>query len=215
MKANRLLRPLALACLGTICAAGNFGLFESNSDIGAARKGAGELDGLAHEYRVTGGGADIWGRADAFHFVWTKMSGDMAVTADVQLTGASMQEKRKAALMIRQSLDANSAYADVAFHGNGEIAAQWRLAANDASGDAVQKELMDTGSPVRIRIERHGDRFTVMAGKPGGELVAMPPNAVVLADPVYVGLAVCSHDANGLTAAVFSNVKLETLSGNH
>jgi hypothetical protein len=31
----------------------------------------------------------------------------------------------------------------------------------------------------------------------------------VLHDPVYAGLAVCSHDANILETAVFSNVMIE------
>jgi hypothetical protein len=94
MKANRFLLPaafacLAIACLTEICSAGNFGLFDLNSDIGATpQKGSGELDGLGRKYRVTGGGADIWGTADAFHFVWKKVSGDMTLTADVEFVGA-------------------------------------------------------------------------------------------------------------------------------
>jgi Tol biopolymer transport system component len=212
MKTNLLLRLLAAGCLVAICSAGNFGLFELNSDIGVTPlKGTGELDGLAHVYRVTGGGADMWGKADAFHFLWKKMSGNAAVTADVQFVGSSAQTKRKAALMIRQSLDADSAYADIAFHGNGEIAAQWRLAAGDVTGDVMRPDFLDTASPTRIRIERRGNSFTVLAGKPGGQLAAMAPFTVTLTDPVYVGLAVCSHDANGLTAAEFENVGIETL----
>jgi len=39
----------------------------------------------------------------------------------------------------------------------------------------------------------------------------MAPFTVNLTDPVYVGLAVCSHDANGLTTAAFTNVKLDPL----
>jgi hypothetical protein len=139
------------------------------------------------------------------------MSGDVALTADVQLAGESAETKRKAAVMIRQSLAADSAYADIAFHGNGEIAAQWRLAAGDVTGDVMRPDFLDTGSPTRIRIERRGNRFTVSAGKPGGQLAAMAPFTVNLTDPVYVGLAVCAHNANGLTTAAFSNVTVETL----
>jgi TolB protein len=214
LKANRALRLMAVACMAIacltgICAAGNFGLFDLNSDVGAtAQKGRGELDGLGRKYRVAGGGADIWGKADAFHFLWKKVSGDMTVTADVEFIGASAQTKRKAALMFRQSLDPDAAYADVAFHGNGEIAAQLRAAAGEVTGDTVLAQNLDTSSPVRIRIERQGNHFVMSAGKPGGQLAAMAPVTVTLTDPVYVGLAVCSHDANGLTTAVFSNVKI-------
>ncbi len=214
MKTDCALRPLAVACLAIacltgICTAGNFGLFDLNSDIGVTpQKGSGELDGLGRKYRVAGGGADIWGKADAFHFAWKKVSGDMTFTADVEFIVASAQTKRKAALMFRQSLEPDAAYADVAFHGNGEIAAQWRAAAAETTGDTVLPQNLDTSSPVRIRIERRGNQFVMSAGKPGVQLAAMAPVTVTLTDPVYVGLAVCSHDANGLTTAVFSNVKI-------
>jgi hypothetical protein len=209
MKSHCWLRPLALACLAAIGGAGSLGPFESNADVGAGlEKGKVESSGPG-KYRVTGGGADMWGKADAFHFVWKKMSGNMTLTADVLLTGASAQEKRKAALMVRQSLDPGSPYADIAFHGNGEVAAQWRFAAGEATGDAVLPHFLDTTVPQRIRIARHGNTFTAMAGEPGGQLAPMAPFTVNLTDPVYVGLAVCSHDANALTTAAFTNVKLE------
>ena len=78
--------------------------------------------------------------------------------------------------MIRQSLDADSAYADIAFHGNGEIAAQWRLAAGDVTGDVMRPDFLDTGSPTRIRIERRGNRFTVWPENPANNLPPWPPS---------------------------------------
>jgi len=211
MKSNSSLSFLAVCCLAATCGADNLGPFESNTDVGATQKGKVEFDG-ARQYRVTGGGADMWGSSDAFQFVWKKMSGNMVLTADVEFAGASVQLKRKAALIIRQSLEPDAAYADVALHGNGEIALQWRTAAAAATADTVQAGgNLDVSSPVRIRIERRGNRFTVMAGKPGGPLTSTGPATVTLQDPVYVGLAVCSHDANSLATAVFSNVTAEPL----
>ena len=200
---------MTVACLAAIGSAGSIGLFEANCDIGTGLRAGKVETGAGGELRVTGGGADMWGKADAFHFVWKKVSGDVSLTADVQLMGASTQEKRKAALMIRQSLDADAAYADIAFHGNGEIAAQWRLTAGGPTADTMMPNFLDTDTPQRISIRRQGNTFTVMAGKPGGPLTALAPMTVNLADPVYIGLAVCSHDAGGLTTAVFRNVKLE------
>jgi TolB protein len=209
MKHKSFLRLLAVGCLVAICGAETLGPFDSAGDVGLTpQKGKVEFDG-AGVFRVTGGGADMWGKADAFQFGWKKMSGDMALTADVQFAGASAQTKRKAALMIRQSLDANAAYADVALHGNGEVALQWRAAADGATMDTVRPDNLDVSSPVRIRIERRGDRFTVSSGKPGGQLTPIAPTTVTLKDPVYVGLAVCSHDANTLETAVFSNVSAQ------
>jgi Tol biopolymer transport system component len=62
--------------------------------------------------------------------------------------------------------------------------------------------------PVRLRIERRGNQFTMSVGAPGGQLTASAPAAVELKDPVYVGIGVCSHDADILETAVFSNVQI-------
>jgi len=206
------LRPLALCCLAAVCFAEGLGQFESSADVGVApQKGKVEFDAASGEYRVTGGGANIWAMADAFQFAWKKMSGDVAFTADVHFIGAGAVAHRKAALMIRQSLDADSAYADVALHGDGLTSLQYRPAAAAATLETKQEAKSDLSGPVRIRIERRGNNFTMLAGKPGGQLTATGPVTVTLQDPVYVGLAVCSHDANVLETAVFSNVSLQAL----
>jgi TolB protein len=211
MKAKSSFSFLAVCCLVAICGADSLGPFESNTDVGVTpQKGKVEFDG-AREYRVTGGGANIWAAADAFQFVWKKMSGNMALTADVHFIGAGAVAHRKAALMIRQDLDADSAYADVALHGSGLTSLQYRPTAAAATLETQQATDSDISASVRIRIERRGDRFTMLAGKPGGQLTTTGPASVTLHDPVYIGLAVCSHDANVLETAVFSNVSIESL----
>jgi hypothetical protein len=211
MKANTSLRLPAVCCLVAICGAASLGPFESNTDVGAPpQKGKVEFDGAA-EYRVSGGGENMWASADAFHYVWKKMSGDVALTADVHFIGAGAVAHRKAALMIRQSLDANSAYADVALHGDGLTSLQYRRTSGATTEETQQAAHADPSAPVRIRIERRGDRFFMLAGKPGEQLTTTGPASVTLHDPVYVGLAVCAHDANGIETAVFSNVSLQAI----
>jgi Tol biopolymer transport system component len=175
------------------------------------QKGKVEFDASAGEYRVTGGGANIWATADAFQFAWKKMSGDVAFTADVHFIGTGAVAHRKAALMIRQGLEADSAYVDAALHGDGLTSLQYRPAAAAATLETKQEAKSDLTGPVRIRIEKRGNNFTMLAGKPGGQLTTTGPATVTLQDPVYVGLAVCSHDANVLETAVFSNVSLQAL----
>jgi TolB protein len=145
----------------------------------------------------------MWETTVAFHFVWKKFSGDATITADVHFIGVGAVEHRKAAL--RQSLEPDSAYADVALHGDGLTSLQYRSAAH-----AITEEIRSpVNGPARIRIERRGDQFTMYVGIPGEELQPTGPVTVVLHDPVYIGLAVCSHDVGILETAVFSNVKLE------
>jgi Tol biopolymer transport system component len=211
-RVTNVLRPLILGCAAALCLAEGLGQFESSNDVGVTpQKGKVEFDASTGDYRVTGGGANMWASTDAFQFVWKKMPGDMAFSADVRFVGSGAVAHRKAALMIRQSLEPGSAYADVALHGDGLTSLQYRPTAAAETLEVKQEAKSDLSEPVRIRIERRGNNFTMLAGKPGGPLTTTGPASVTLQDPVYVGLAVCSHDANVLETAVFSNVSLQAL----
>ena len=182
------------------------GIFQTSTDVGVTpRAGSAQFDRAGGKYRITGGGANMWGTTDAFRFVYSRVSGDLTLTADVRFEGKGAVDHRKAVLIVRQGLEPDAAYADVALHGDGLTSLQYRKAAG-AETEEVQSALK---APVRIRLERRGDRFTLYAGAPGGKLEASGPVELKLADPVYVGLGVCSHDADVLETAVFTNVSLD------
>jgi TolB protein len=203
-----IMRICGLAALVFVCSAA-VGVFERDADVGDTPKtGNVEFDADTEDYRVTGGGANIWAKVDAFHFAWRQISGDVVVTADVKFIGTGAVDHRKAVLMIRQNLDRDAAYADVALHGDGLTSLQFRPAA----GAETLEQRSTLNMPTRIRIARNGNKFTMYAAKDGEELTPSGPATVVLQDPVYVGIGVCSHDANTLETAVFSNVRIETAS---
>jgi regulation of enolase protein 1 (concanavalin A-like superfamily) len=199
------MRTLILSVLFcTALTAAGVGIFDSDGAVGET-KGSVEYNAAAGEYRVTGGGANIWAATDAFHFVWKRLSGDVTLTADVQFSGAGAAAHRKAVLMVRQGLEPDSPYADVALHGDGLTSLQFR----PTTGAITQEIRSPVTAPLRIRIERRGEQFTIYAGKPGEEMKSTGTAIVALKDPVYVGLGVCSHNADNLETAVFSNVKLD------
>src|ERR1041384_7815420 len=137
MKRCTAVRTLLVCCAGILAGAENLGLYEANGDIGVTpQKGKVEVSG--GEYRVTGGGANMWANVDAFHYVWKKMSGDVAISADIRFVGAGAVAHRKAALMIRQSLEPDAAYADAALHGDGLTSLQFRPAAAAATQEVQQ-----------------------------------------------------------------------------
>jgi Tol biopolymer transport system component len=202
--------PLALlfASIASIPQANaqTLGAFTDQVDIGVnPMPGKAEFDAAAGSYSVTGGGANIWGAEDAFHFVWKRVSGNVTMTADLQWIGAGKVAHRKAALMIRQSLDPGSAYADVAWHGDGLTSLQYRTAA----GAATLEERSTVKAPTRVRIVRQNDQFTIYVPDASGAMQPSGPVTVEMKDPVYIGLAVCSHDANDLQTAVFSKVAID------
>ncbi len=185
----------------------NIGIFEGSTDIGNTLRGSTVYDPAAGTYTVTGGGADMWGAEVDFQMAWVKVSGDVALTADVRIVQGHTIPNTKAVLMIRQSLDTASPYADIAIHADGHITLQYRLAQGGETGDILSAEHNSN----RLRIERKGDLFTMYASAPDGKMTASEPLKVVLHDPVYVGIGMCSHQADVLETAVFSNVKIDHL----
>jgi hypothetical protein len=186
-------------------------LFPNSTDIGVTHKGATAFNRKTGDYTLTGGGADMWGSADAFHFDWAMLTGDATLTADIRFPLDPLVQivpLEKAVLIFRESLDPGSAYADVAIHGDGHITLQWRAAAGGETKDTTSAQHGVQGF-ARLRIERKGNQFTISAGPSDDTLVASPPVAIALRDPVYVGIGVCAHDATGLAAVTFSNVRLD------
>jgi TolB protein len=128
---------------------GALGLFSGHADIGScAKAGAVAFSPASGEYRITGGGANMWANIDAFHFLWKQMSGDFVLTADVRILGTGGNAHRKACLLVRQSLAPDSAYADVALHGDGMAALQWR----DAAGERTYTIHSEIPASPRLRL---------------------------------------------------------------
>jgi TolB protein len=157
------------------------------------------------QYTVSGSGANIWKSEDAFQFVYKKMSGDLTLEADISFVNDSKQPHRKAGWMVRQSLDADSPYVDVMVHGDGHIALQTR---GDKAGDTTATNA-DDKAPARVRLVRQGDNFEVFVAAKGQSFTSVDSVTLKMTDPVYVGLAVCAHDADAVETATFSNVVLK------
>jgi TolB protein len=181
------------------------GIFQGSTDIGATQKGSTAYDPATDRYRITGGGADMWGTADAFRFSWMRLSGDASITADVHFDSSSPVPLEKGVLIFRESLDPASAYADVAIHGDGHITLQYRK----SSGAATADQTSTVHGSVRIRIERKGNQFTGYAQSTDGKMIAFGSTTIALQDPVYVGLGVCSHNQAGVSSVTFSQVNIE------
>jgi len=182
------------------------GLFETHADVGTVlHPGAVEYDASRGVYTVTGSGENMWSTADAFHFVWKQVSGDVTMTADISFLGKGGNGHRKAVLMIRQSLDAESAYADIALHGDGLTSLQYR----EEKGAATHEIQANISAPRRLRIEKRGNYLIMSLASPGGDLqLAGGSLRLSLNGPLYVGIGVCSHNKDVVERAVFSNVTL-------
>ena len=186
------------------------GIFTGQGDVGTVlHEGHVALDPSQGVYTVSGSGANMWATHDDFRFVWTKVGGDVALTATIAFLGDKGNNHRKAALMLRQSLDTDSAYVDVARHGDGLTSLQYR----DAKGADTHEVEIASVAPARVRIERRGNYAYVYAGDAAGPLrFSGAAMRVDLTGDVYVGLAVSAHDPDATETATFSDVELQHLS---
>jgi hypothetical protein len=179
------------------------GIFTGHGDVGQPSSigpGSVTYDAATETYIVTGGGENMWGTADHFHYVWVKVSGDVTLEATVELIGTSPEPHRKACLVIRQSLDPAAPYIDAARHGDGLTSLQWR----EAKGDVTHEIQSNVVGPSRLRIEKRGDYVAMYVdGRPAGGAAK-----VHLTGEFYVGLAVTAHNAGRLETARFSHVVL-------
>ena len=185
------------------------GVFENHGDIGTVlHRGTAEYDSATRSYAIAASGENMWFNADAFHFVWKRVSGDFSLSADVSFVGQGKNPHRKAVLMFRQSLDRDSAYADVALHGNGLTSLQYR----DDQGAATHEIQSNISAPTRLRLEKRGDYFYMSLARAGEEFqiaggsIRAPINGLY-----YAGIGVCSHEKDVVEKAVFSNVQMKTL----
>ena len=184
------------------------GPFTDTADVGApARKGATVFDSARGEYRITGTGANIWGKADQFRYLWREMPGNFTVTATLQFLGEG-EEHRKAGIMVRQSLDADAAYGDFLIHGSGMPGLQWRSAKGE---DTNTFDLpFDGPGKFRLKLVRSGVGITVSMAKDGAEWKEVARTEVTFRNPVLVGLVVCAHNADKSETVVFSDVSVES-----
>jgi hypothetical protein len=183
------------------------GIFQDHADIGTvAHAGSAQFDPALGAYTLTGSGANIWSTVDAFQFAWKQVSGDVVLTADVVFPNAGVNPHRKAVLMIRQSLDADSPYADLAVHGVGLTSLQYR----DAKGEATHEIRSNLSALRRLRIEKRGDFIYMFLAQNAGEPLRASGASIKI--PIkgsfYIGIGLCSHEKDVVEKAVFSNVDL-------
>ena len=206
------MRDLFLMCLLSASAfaqSESLGAFTNAGDVGdPARKGATGFDASKGQYRITGSGANIWAKQDQFQYVWREMPGNFSVTATMEFLGKG-EDHRKAGIMIRQSLDTDSPYADIVIHGNGMPGIQWRSAKGE---DTNAFDLpFDGPAKYKLKLVRNGVRVAVSIARDGADLKEVARTEVTFRNPILVGLVVCSHKADAADTVVFSDVAVEQL----
>lgn len=181
-----------------------------SEDIGTTDVGSTSQAGS--NFTITSGGADIWGSADGFRFVYQQVSGDFEITAQL-LSLENTDGWAKAGVMARGSNTPESWFAwSFVTVANG-TSFQWRLVDGerswpDGSGQAGTV-------PYYLKTVREGNTFFGYRSQDGvaweeNNTVDQPNNVEIenIQDPILVGLAHTSHSAGNIGQSEFAHVSL-------
>jgi TolB protein len=195
---------LLLALLPALAHA-ELGAFSGSADVGGPKlAGRSRYEPFTQRYTLSAAGVNMWGTRDEFHMLYRKMKGDFILQARLAFEGKGTDPHRKAGVIVRRSLDADSPYADAAVHGDGLVSLQFRRGKGAETQEARSEA---TGADV-VQLERKGTKLILSAAR-FGELYRTTEVADLdLGGEVLVGLFVCSHNPEVVETAVFSNVRV-------
>jgi TolB protein len=203
---NRLFVLLMMFQIHAVCGQqlAPVGTFDHHEDVGnPTLKGSVVYSPEEQTYTVTAAGANMWAKADQFHFLWKKIKGDFIIQATVKFIGQGTDNHRKIGIMARDKLTTDSRYADATVHGDDLTSLQYR----PADGDSTKQVELSVYHPTEIKLERAGNTFTFSAATFGQDFKAVSKE-LILNEEVYAGLFLCSHRADVVEKAVFSNVRI-------
>jgi regulation of enolase protein 1 (concanavalin A-like superfamily) len=178
----------------------------SGGDLGTvgASGSSGYTNGV---YTVSGSGADIWGAADGAYFVRQQITGDCDIRARVASL-SNTHVAAKAGVMIRESLNANSAHALVNLTPSVGVEFIRRVTTGGAS---AATGVGGIAPPHWVRLVRSGNTFTAYRSADGVNWTTIGTDTIAMGATVYVGFAVTSHNDGVLATATLDNVSLTAL----
>ena len=183
----------------------------TSSDIGSVGA-AGSACEESGRFEVDASGADIWNSSDEFHYVYQSLSGDGEIIARV-VSLDNTNQWAKAGVMMRNTLDANSAFVLMSMspNPNGQgpsYTLQQRNTAGEAMAGGNNIGPVAAGFPYYVRLVRQGNTFSGYASATNGNWSLLGSRTVAMGSTIYVGLAVTSHNDGVITQAVFEDVNV-------
>ena len=164
----------------------------------------GFAEDLPGTYTMTASGTDIWDASDEFHFAYRQITGAGTIQTQV-LSVSHVDGWAKAGVMIRDSLDADSAHAMMAVTPENGVWFGLRAAAGQSS---VSTKQVDIAAPQWVKLERSvGGLVRAYYSADGNTWTLLgTPEPIMMQSPIYIGLALTSHNPDEVCKAEFSDV---------
>jgi TolB protein len=181
-------------------------LFDGHGDIGpVVHAGSVVEEAGTYDLVISGAGANMWFGSDEGHFLWKRLQGDFIVSARIAFLGQGVEAHRKIGWMARATMEPDSPHASAVVHGDGLTSLQFRRA---RGADTEESKLETVSGADQVQLERRGDTFILSAARFGAPYASESVSGLGLGDEVLVGLFVCSHNAEVVEKARFTNVRV-------
>jgi hypothetical protein len=161
------------------------------------------VEAPAGTYTMTSSGTDIWSADDEFHFAFKEYTGNGTIIAKVESV-QNTHEFAKAGVMIRDTLDADSRYTGLFITPENGVRFQYR----NTSGGITDRQFVEgITAPYWVKLERtSGGLIRAYHSADGTTWERFTLTQVTMNTPMYIGLALTSHEATLTCEAKFSNV---------
>ncbi|HLH56199.1 MAG TPA: chitobiase/beta-hexosaminidase C-terminal domain-containing protein [Verrucomicrobiae bacterium] len=179
------------------------------SDVGAVAAAGGAFfsNGV---FIVTGSGDDIWNTADAFRFVYRRLTNGCDISARVT-SQVNTDPWAKAGVMIRDSLNPGAAYGCMVITPGNGTDFQYRTANGVAASGNASGGALNPAPNNWVRLTRTNNTFTAYKSANGmtWTQVGTPTTLTLTNSGYYVGLAVTAHNNGALSTAGIDNVTVD------
>jgi hypothetical protein len=161
------------------------------------------VEGPTGTYTMSAEGVDIWDTSDQFHFAYKELSGAGTIIAKVESV-ENTNEWAKAGVMIRDTLNADSSHAMMVVTPTQGVSFQRRTPAGASSSDTTEAGIT---APQWVKLERSiGGLIRAYYSADGSTWTQLGTQTVTMSAPMYIGLALTSHNSGVSCEAKFSNV---------
>ncbi len=155
---------------------------------------------------LTGAGLDIEEYSDEFTFAYKTLPGDGSLIARVVSNGTGSNTWAKGGVMIRDSLNGGSAHAMMVMTGGGGNGAAFQYRA-ETDGDTTNVDVASLITPPYwVKITKEADMITSYVSSDGKNWNGLTSVSIVMTSPIYIGLAVTSHDPGVNRTFEFDNI---------
>jgi len=158
-------------------------------------------------FTIAGSGTDIWSTNDAFQYFYQTASGDEAMVAQV-LSVSNTASSAKAALMIRETTNANSCNTTLFLSPTNGISLQGRT-----STDGLTINVSHAGGlppPQWLMLVRSSANMNGYQSVDGTNWSWIGTQSNGIASSYYIGLAVTSKSNTVLNTSTFDNVSVQS-----